>query len=83
MASPRENSAMRCGGMPSLLKLFIAVGNMRAAMLSASSFKELPTVDGLKFCSDRLMPPKKNPMPTMSILLEMTAPMREVCTICI
>ena len=81
MASPRENSAMRCVPRVLVLNLVIAVGNMRAAMLSASSFNELPTVDGLKFCSSRFMPPKKKPMPTMSILLEMTAPIREVCTI--
>ena len=81
MASPRENSAMSRSLVPRVLKVFMAVGNIRAATLSASSFKELPTVDGLKFCSSRLMPPKKKPIPTMSTLLEMTAPMREVCTI--
>ena len=80
MAWPRENARMMSSLLPSVPKLFMAVGRMRAATLGASSFEESRTVDRLKFCSSRLMPPKENAIPTISTLLEMTAPTRDVCT---
>lgn len=59
-------------------KVSMAVGNRSAATLNAT--KESLTENGLKHCSIGFMPPNKNPMPTMSTLLEMTALIMEVCT---
>lgn len=80
LAWPRENARMMSSLLPSVAKLFMAVGRMRAETLGASSFEESRTVDRLKFCSSQLMHPKKNAIPTISTLLEMTAPTRDVCT---
>ena len=81
MAWPRENARMMSSLLPSVPELFIAVGRMRAATLNASSFEESRTVDQLEVCSSRMTPPKKSPSPTISTLLEMIAPTRDICTI--